>query len=88
MDGVPLICGGYNYFYYTDQCYGYQNGTWMEARQLSEEKYYMASTMTRDGTWWVTGGYDGLGYLDTIEVFTPRSGAVFRERTRILARAI
>ena len=66
LDGLPVICGGYN-----DKIHSIAKDQSKFLGQLSVKRWRAASVVLSNNTLWVTGGYDeSLDDLKTTEIVT------------------
>ena len=75
-----LVCGGYNTgggSNYYSACYFYNtNGTWMQGPSMTEERGF-ASASFLNNQFWITGGENSGGALDSTEIFNSSSSSFF-----------
>ena len=68
-----MICGGSRPYF--EQCYKYDNGQWNLAESMKYERGYAASVQypisEEINGFLVSGGFDGISYFDSSEIFTP-----------------
>jgi len=66
-----MICGGY-VGSQDDDCYIYQDGTWIKSHPLTEARSYAGvsklPSSSSTNRLIVTGGHNGINYLDTAEI--------------------
>jgi len=76
-DGLPFICGGYNYPDYFDTCYGYMptSDSWEEIGTMPSRRGFSAYTFMDGFGLVMAGGYDGSSYLNS--VILTKDGSTF-----------
>jgi len=71
INDKAFICGGYYYYGYLNECYSWNIETnhWDDEASMNEKRVDAAAIMLSDEQWWVTGGFNDNGVLDSTEVY-------------------
>jgi hypothetical protein len=71
FNGNPILCGGYQNFTCTNQCYSLENNEWVSSASMKSVSVSAAAAQLRNGKLLVTGGIDNSGYpLNRAEMLT------------------
>ena len=58
LEGIPIICGGFNYAYTSNKCYKIESKMSYEIVEMSTTRSNAAGVVINGSTLWITGGKD------------------------------
>ena len=64
----PIICGGNQNNGFSKSCYTFENNEWISSPNMNSVRIYAAAAQLQNGSLFVTGGFNGEGQTNSVEM--------------------